>query len=81
MILVLPSLEGEVPVGMFREESRPVKSIPGRCAASAGRAHFPEESVDGVARRLQKVYAQRIAQYLQSPPPADWDGVYQFREK
>jgi len=31
--------------------------------------------------RLYQLYAARIAAYLATPPPADWDGVYTFTTK
>ncbi len=37
-------------------------------------------SVFGI-KKLAGLFAERIARYRLSPPPADWDGVYQAEEK
>jgi hypothetical protein len=37
-------------------------------------------SVFGI-EKLAGLFAERIARYRDSPPPADWDGVYQAEEK
>jgi adenylate cyclase len=44
------------------------------------------ESIAGIAQRfalekLVAVYRERIATYRISPPPANWDGVYQALTK
>ena len=32
-------------------------------------------------QRLYAIFLQRVQQYRQTPPPADWNGVYEFHTK
>jgi adenylate cyclase len=43
-------------------------------AFGAGRQAFPSDTVFGL-------YVDRCQHFLRNPPPSDWDGVWELKEK